>query len=146
MIIFDEKISKSAISAWDCLAAQYGRDKVAMFDLETTGLTPRSSFIYIIGINLYRDGEWHILQLFNDDGRSEPEMIRYFMELLEDKEVLFHFNGDTFDIPFVRGRIEKIKLQTGETISDIMSGLRSVDLYKEIMTSPDWIRITGEAE
>ena len=132
MIIFDEKISKSAISAWDCLAAQYGRDKVAMFDLETTGLTPRSSFIYIIGINLYRDGEWHILQLFNDDGRSEPEMIRYFMELLEDKEVLFHFNGDTFDIPFVRGRIEKIKLQTGETISDTMSGLRSVDLYKEI--------------
>jgi len=132
MIVFDEKVNKDTISAWDSFAAQYGRGRVAMFDLETTGLTPRSSFIYIIGINLYMDGEWHILQLFNDDGRSEPEMIRHFMELLGDKDVLVHFNGDTFDLPFVRGRIEKIRLQTGEEINDIMSRLGSMDLYKEI--------------
>ena len=132
MIIFDEKKDRSDIPAWDALAEKYGRDRVVMFDLETTGLSPKNSFIYIIGINLFRDGEWHILQLFNDDGRSEPEMLRHFMELLRDKTVLFHFNGDTFDIPFVRERLEKVRKGTGEEITDVMSGLCSRDLLREI--------------
>ena len=132
MITFDEKIPQSKVPEWDLLASFYGRDRVLMFDLETTGLTPRSSFIYIIGINLYQDGEWHILQLFNDDGRSEVDMIRRFMELLEGRTTLFHFNGDTFDIPFVRGRMEKIREGLGIDIPDRMSEVTSIDFLKQI--------------
>ncbi len=132
MLIFDEKIHPDQIPVWDQLALKYGRDKVIQFDLETTGLSPKSSFIYIIGINLWSDGYWHILQLFNDDGRSEPEMIRRFMEYLDGKTVLFHFNGDTFDIPFVRGRIDKIRDGLGITIRDRMNEPVSMDLLKEI--------------
>ena len=132
MLRFDEIIDSSAIPEWDRMAASYGRDRVLMFDLETTGLTPKSAFIYIIGINLWQDGAWHILQLFNDDGRSEPEMLRTFMELCRDRTTLFHFNGDTFDIPFVRGRMEKVRYTLGETIPDRMSALTSIDFLKEI--------------
>ena len=132
MLRFDEIIDASAIPEWDRLALFYGREQVLMFDLETTGLTPKSAFIYIIGINLWMDGAWHILQLFNDDGRSEPEMIRCFMDLCRNRRILFHFNGDTFDIPFVRGRMEKIQRSLGETIPDAMSPLMSMDLLKEI--------------
>ena len=132
MITFDEKIDIERIPEWDKLADSYGRDKVLMFDLETTGLTPRSAFIYIIGINLWLDGQWHILQLFNDDGRSEPQMITRFMELLEGRKALFHFNGDTFDIPFVRGRMDKIRQSLGLEIPDRMSLLQSIDLLREM--------------
>ena len=132
MLRFDEIIDITSIPEWDSLASGYGREQVLMFDLETTGLTPKSAFIYIIGINLWMDGAWHILQLFNDDGRSEPEMIRCFMDLCRERQVLFHFNGDTFDIPFVRGRMEKIRYSLGEAIPDTMSPLVSLDLLKEI--------------
>ncbi len=132
MITFDEKIETGRILSWDKTAESYGRDKVLMFDLETTGLSPRSSFIYIIGINYWKDGGWQILQLFNEDGKSEPAMLERFMELLEGKTTLFHFNGDTFDLPFVRGRMEKIRQSLGIRIPDRMSLLHSVDLLKEI--------------
>ncbi|MBR3539000.1 MAG: ribonuclease H-like domain-containing protein [Eubacterium sp.] len=132
MLKFDESVNASQVPEWDRLAAVFGRENVLMFDLETTGLSPRNSFIYIIGINLWQDGSWHILQLFNDDGCSEPEMIEAFMELLEGKKALFHFNGNTFDIPFVRGRMEKIRSTAGREIPDRMSDVLSVDLLKEI--------------
>ena len=132
MLIFDEKISSDSVPAWDHLAEKHGREKVLMFDLETTGFSPVNSFIYIIGINLWKEDSWHIIQLFNDDGKSEPEMIAHFMELLENKTTLFHFNGDRFDIPFVLGRMEKIKNSLKISIPDRMSPLDSVDFFKEI--------------
>ena len=132
MLRFDERIDITKIPAWDHTASARGRDQVLMFDLETTGLSAHNAFIYIIGINYWKDGSWHILQLFNDDGRSEPEMIRCFMELCKGKTTLFHFNGDTFDIPFVRCRMDKIRQQLGESIPDHMSPLISVDYLKMI--------------
>ncbi len=132
MLIFDEKISSDSVPAWDHLAEKHGREKVLMFDLETTGFSPVNSFIYIIGINLWKEDSWHIIQLFNDDGKSEPEMIAHFMELLENKTTLFHFNGDRFDIPFVLGRMEKIINSLKISIPDRMSPLDSVDFFKEI--------------
>ena len=50
MLTFYERIPKNRIPAWDELAEKHGRDRVVMFDLETTGLSPQNSFIYIIGI------------------------------------------------------------------------------------------------
>ena len=129
MLTFYERIPKNRISAWDELAEKHGRDRVVMFDLETTGLSSQNSFIYIIGINLLMDGEWTILQLFNDDGQSEPAMLEEFMRILKGRTTLFHFNGDRFDIPFVRGRMAKIRQSLGITIPDEMSSLASVDLY-----------------
>ncbi len=132
MLIFDECIKKEQISAWNTLSDKYGKDAVLMFDLETTGLSPRNSFIYIIGINLFLNGEWHILQLFNDDGRSEPEMLRAFTDYCSGKSAIFSFNGDTFDIPFVRTRMDKIKAATGESFTDPFLHKLSVDFLKEI--------------
>jgi len=139
MLIFDERLEikpqaslPNPLDLWDNLADRYGGEKVVMFDLETTGFSPKNAFIYIIGINLKKEDGWHILQLFNDDGKSEPEMLQYFMELLKDKTAIFHFNGSSFDIPFVRGRMEKIRQALGITIEDHLSNLTSYDFYTEI--------------
>ena len=139
MLIFDERLEinpkdslPNPLDLWDKLAGRYGGEKVVMFDLETTGFSPKNAFIYIIGINLKMADGWHILQLFNDDGKSEPEMLKYFMDLLKDKTAIFHFNGSSFDIPFVRGRMEKIRQALGITIEDRLSTLTSYDFYSEI--------------
>jgi hypothetical protein len=103
-----------------------------MFDIETTGLSASSSFIYLIGVNLKKDGCWHIIQLFNDDGMSEPEIISTFMDILKDYKYLVEFNGDSFDIPFVRKRLEYINRKQGTDIIDRFDDITKIDLYKLI--------------
>jgi len=107
-------------------------EETLMFDIETTGLSPASSFIYIIGINYYTCGDWHITLLFNDDGRSEPEIIGHFMEILPKYKNLIEFNGDAFDIPFVKKRLEYINRRLGKNIPDNLEGITKLDLYKMI--------------
>ena len=110
----------------------YDPTEVLMFDIETTGLSASSSFIYLIGVNLKKDGCWHIIQLFNDDGMSEPEMISSFMDILGDYKYLIEFNGDTFDIPFVKKRLEYINRKQGSGIIDRFDFITRIDLYKLI--------------
>ena len=108
----------------------YDPQEVLMFDIETTGLSASSSFIYLIGVNLKKEGCWHIIQLFNDDGMSEPEIISTFMDILKDYKYLVEFNGDSFDIPFVRKRLEYINRKQGTDIIDRFDDITKIDLYK----------------
>ena len=110
----------------------YDPQEVLMFDIETTGLSASSSFIYLIGVNLKKEGCWHIIQLFNDDGMSEPEIISTFMDILKDYKYLVEFNGDSFDIPFVRKRLEYINRKQGTDIIDRFDDITKIDLYKLI--------------
>ena len=131
MQIIDELLP-SENTIYNKLEEYYDPKKVLMFDIETTGLSASSSFIYIIGYNIKREDGWHIIQLFNDDGESEPEMIRYFMEVLSCYSYLIEFNGDSFDVPFVKKRLELINRRQGLDIPDNFENINQVDLYKLI--------------
>lgn len=127
-----ESVPQERINEYDLIRKYFGDRKVCMFDIETTGLSPLKSFTYIIGINVYEDGEWKIIQLFNDDGRSEPEMIRTFQAMLKDYDVLVEFNGDTFDIPYIRKRMSFIESKFHISLTDNFDNIESFDLMKLI--------------
>ena len=103
-----EVVENDRIADYDLVKEYFGDRKVCMFDIETTGLSPVYSFTYIIGINIFEAGQWKIVQLFNDDGTSEPEMIRTFHSMIADYDVLMEFNGDRFDIPYIQKRMDTI--------------------------------------
>ncbi len=132
MQIITETISKSTISALEKLDTVFPTERVMMFDIETTGLSPDRSFIYMIGMNIRTDNGWEVKLLFNDDGRSEPEIIKTFQDELASHDILIEFNGDQFDINFVKRRMAHIKRLTGQTIADNFDKIRSVDLMKLI--------------
>ena len=125
-----ETIPYDRVKDFDNVRTYFGDKKVCMFDIETTGLSAKSSFTYIIGINLYIDGEWQIIQLFNDDGRSEPEMIRAFQDIIADYDVLMEFNGDRFDIPYIETRMGFIREKFNIHIPDNFKDILSFDLMK----------------
>lgn len=125
-----ELVPNDRIKDFDLVPKVFEGKKVCMFDIETTGLSPEYSFTYIIGLNLYIDGEWQIIQLFNDDGKSEPEMIKTFGEMIKDYDILVEFNGDRFDIPYIRKRIQMIKRKLGIELEDVFSSVVSFDLMK----------------
>lgn len=74
------------------------------FDIETTGFSPASSSIYLIGC-MYRIDQKLILQQFFAPSKSdEKDVLLAFMELLENFKTIISFNGIGFDIPFIKAK------------------------------------------
>ena len=132
MEIIRETFENKDIPYIGILDELYPDEKIMMFDIETTGLSPDRSFIYMIGINLREDGKWQTLLLFNDDGRSEPAIIKEFQEILSRHTVLIDFNGEAFDINFVKRRMQFIQSKMGMSITDHFRSIKNVDLMKMI--------------
>ena len=55
MLIIDEELSKTN-PVYSKIEEYYDPRDIIMFDIETTGLSASSSFIYLIGVNYYKDG------------------------------------------------------------------------------------------
>ena len=87
-------------------------EDVLFFDIETTGLSARSAGLYLIGVLTYTDKNWTLLQYFCEDVADEPAVLQAFFELLRTKKILISYNGDGFDIPFLRHMVEQYGLRT----------------------------------
>jgi hypothetical protein len=102
-------------------------EDILYFDIETTGLSAARSDLYMIGYGMLEgDMTCKIFLLFNDDGCSEEKMLKYFDNTLKDYTYLVSYNGDTFDIPYMREKYRRFELET------CMNKLISVDIYKSI--------------
>lgn len=115
-------------------------EDVLFFDIETTGLSARSASLYLIGMLTYTvdasitkerntsaptssittspdssepeaAGHWTLLQYFCEDVADEPAVLQAFFELLRTKKILISYNGDGFDIPFLRHMVEQYGLR-----------------------------------
>ena len=108
------------------------------FDIETTGLNAKGSILYLIGIGKKENGSWNFIQLFNEDSKSEKELILRFFELLPKNATLIHYNGTTFDLPYLKTRCQQLSLSFSplETLSheDYYSYFRP---FKTLLSLPN---------
>ena len=100
-------------------------EDVLFFDIETTGLSARSAGFYLIGMLTYTDKKWTLLQFFCEDVADEPAVLQAFFELLHTKKILVSYNGDGFDIPFLRHMLEQYGLPYS------FDTVESFDLFKK---------------
>ncbi len=100
------------------------REDILFIDIETTGLSPKNSILYLIGTGFYRDGKWQICQFFSESDIHEEEVLSAFSDFSRNFKMVVHFNGDRFDIPYLQARYQEHKL------SDPFANLTSLDLYK----------------
>ena len=101
-------------------------EKLLFFDIETTGFSVSGSSLYLIGAASVSGGVWHLTQWFADRAGSEEEILQAFFSHLAPFDTLVHFNGDTFDIPYLEKRCEILGL------SCPLKELKSWDIYKKI--------------
>ncbi len=99
-------------------------DDILYFDIETTGLSANRSDLYLIGLGFYDDDHFKTLFLFNDDGCSEPEILARFANHISRYRYLVSYNGDTFDIPYIRTKMQQFDIDCS------FDNIRSVDIYK----------------
>ena len=96
------------------------------FDIETTGFSPASSSIYLIGC-LRRQGETLIIDQFLAEGKEdEQEVLTSFIELLHQHKTILSFNGIGFDVPFIKAKCDAYGIE--EHLKDF----EYIDIFKLI--------------
>lgn len=105
-------------------AAQARPEECLFFDIETTGLSADTAFIFLIGCIGCEDGKWVLRQFLISRVQEEKELLSSFFGLAKGYRMLVHFNGSSFDLPFVKKRAGANRLET--PFDDCLS----VDLYQ----------------
>ena len=78
------------------------KERTLFFDIETTGLSHKTSHIYLIGAAVFEKTSFKLYQFLAEHETSEEEtaLLQSFYKLCSDRDCLIHFNGTTFDIPY----------------------------------------------
>lgn len=102
------------------------REELLFFDIETTGFSGDANMVYLIGCVYYKKDCAHFIQWFADTKEAEKQVLESFFSFLKGYRILIHFNGDTFDIPFLQKRCHALKL------SGSFGDIASIDIFKRI--------------
>ncbi len=104
----------------------YTPETSLFLDIETTGLSPASTTLYMIGMAAMNgDGQnWRLIQWMAENREEEPLLLAEFLRFLEPYDTLIHFNGTTFDLPYLAAKLEQFKM--GNTLLE----KKSLDLYR----------------
>lgn len=99
---------------------------LTFFDIETTGLSSKNSSIILIGVISVKDNIVSCIQFLSNTNSlsEEKKIIEAFINMYEKADVIFSYNGDAFDIPFINSRAMLLD------IPYCIKKERSYDLYK----------------
>ncbi len=104
---------------------------IGVLDIETTGLSPEKSEAILIGLLTEKGGVFTLTQILADSPEEEPLILLKSLELLTPLDGLISFNGDRFDIPFLKKRCKKHLISLANFPS------YSFDLYKPVRYHSD---------
>lgn len=108
--------------------------KYAIFDIETTGLSPKTCQVILSGFVLPKgNGEFEMRQYFAESLSDEAEVLHATMKIFEEVDFLITFNGKAFDLPFIEKRMNKLNINSWKKASDIYN----LDIYKIVRNFSD---------
>lgn len=105
-------------------------EETVYFDIETTGFSADVTALYLIGCIYFKEGEWQLIQWFAEDKNAEKEALSAFSDFIKDKKYLICYNGNTFDLPYLRKKYEKYGLTFQSYKYEIIDFYRVFASYK----------------
>lgn len=110
-------------------------EDILYMDIETTGFTARSSYLYLIGCVYYKDGNYELIQWFAEHYNDEPKLLQAFFEFTGKFRYLVHYNGNHFDIPY----LEQKAAQYG--LTSPLCNLEGIDIYQRITPVKKFLKL-----
>lgn len=102
-------------------------EEMLLFDIETTGLSADTSYLYLIGAIYAKQGELVLTQWFCDEYSEEKEVLTLFRDFLKGFTSLVHYNGTGFDIPYLNKKFKR------HCLSYEIDGEKTTDIYKLLL-------------
>lgn len=113
----------------DRMEQLYPGKNILYYDIETTGLSASRGMVYLIGMTYKKkDSCYEILQFFAYNATDEKELVLEFFDKIQRFDILVSFNGDNFDIPFLKKRAEYLGLPGNILNYEAVS----LDIYRKI--------------
>lgn len=112
-------------------------DEVLFLDIETTGFLSSTSSIYMIGTLTYSENNWHIKQFFANQEEEEKQILEAFFDFVQKYTHIIHYNGTTFDIPFIQNKAEKYGLTSTLKDKENLDIYRIISPYKNLLKLQD---------
>lgn len=113
------------------------KENVIFLDIETTGLSSRNSFIYMIGLAYYNASNFEFCEILADNAAEELDLLKEFINIINKYNVLIHFNGNRFDIPFIKDRCKANGLSLDISIFDNIDLYKLITPYKQLFNLPN---------
>ena len=108
---------------------------ILFFDIETTGFTAKRSSIYLIGCAFFDGASFRLIQWLAENYDEEPKILEAFFDMTKNFTHIVHFNGNNFDIPFIRQKCEVHQLPY------TFDHLTGIDLYKRIVPYKAFLKL-----
>lgn len=108
-----------------------------IFDIETTGLSPKYSSVILIGVLFNAGNNTIIKQFFAENEYQEKELLLNFINQISCFQNHITFNGISFDIPFLNSRFAKHNINFSLDKSNDIDILRLIKPYKEKLSLSD---------
>lgn len=105
------------------LPPEYRNKRTIYFDIETTGLSAQSSYVYLIGCAYEEEGTYFLTQWMCTEPAEEKDLLRTFFDKVKEYNLILHYNGTGFDLPFLEKKAKR------HCLSSPLSSLESIDLY-----------------
>lgn len=110
-------------------------DKILFMDIETTGFVAKTSYLYLIGCIYYKNGNWEMIQWFGETQNEESQILLAFTEFCQNYTHLVHFNGNQFDIPYLKEKCSTYQIEP------LFISAKGVDLYKRIAPFKKFLKL-----
>ena len=108
-----------------------------VFDIETTGLSPKFSKVILIGILYNFEDKTFIKQFFAESEDEERDLLLAFKFDIQNFKRHITFNGISFDIPFLNYRFKKNNIDFIINKSEDIDILRVVKPHKDKLSLSD---------
>ena len=114
------------------------------FDIETTGFSPVSSSIYLIGCARKR-GRYICIDQFLAESPSEEKLVLIaFLEILKQYDTIISFNGVGFDIPFIKAKCNEYNLDENLKNYEYLDIFKSISEIKPLLKLENYKQKTIE--
>lgn len=98
--------------------------KPLFYDIETTGLSRNSTFLYLIGAVVFEENNWQLYQWMCENEQEEALLLETFSTFAQDYSCTIQYNGNHFDQPYLEARCRRHSLPLP------FEGIPSLDLYQ----------------
>ena len=102
------------------------KEDVLFLDIETTGLSPKNSCLYMVGCVYYKNDSWNSIQWIAENYDEELALLTAFFEYIRDYKFLIHYNGNRFDLPYLEQKAAQYSMPYD------FSRFYGVDIYRRI--------------